>query len=191
LNKAFENWYKTVELKWILTGIAGYALTTFLGVYLIIKPQSSNYLKAVENQIGINETYINLLNLDIEKAISIVEAQLGELNLLKFRFKGRLFKNASLNSLTPVIDRYSVKAKMKVIKLESLDKTKFVKPNYEKLFMVLNLEGKYSNFLKLLKMLESHPEWLLVEDFTISPHEKGLNSKVELILSIIKEKGAA
>lgn len=188
MNKAVRNWFNTIELKWVLIGVAGYAMMIFIGLNFLVQPQSDNYLNAVENQAGINETYVNLINLDIETAITSVEAQHGKLNLLKFRFDSRLFKNTNLNLLTPVIDRYCVNAELKVLKLESLNETKFIPPKYQKIFIGVSLEGKYSNFLKLLNTLESHPEWILVEDFTITPVEKGSLSKIDLLLSVLKEK---
>lgn len=191
MNRAIKNWFETVELKWILIGVAGYALAIFIGLYFLIQPQYGKYLNAVEEQAGLNETYINLISLDIEAAIDSIEMQQGELELLKFRFNGRMLKDQSLNSLLPIIDRYCAKAKLKVLKLEPLSETKFVPPQYQKLFVAVSLKGKYSNFLKLLQALESNQEWLLIEDLTIIPADKGLLSKIDIILAVLKKRTAA
>ena len=191
MNRAIKNWVETVELKWILIGITGYAFAIFIGLYFLIQPQFDKYLNAVEKQTGLNETYINLISLDIEAAIDSVEMQRGELELLKFRFNGRMLKNQSLNSLLPIIDRYCAKSGLRVLKLEPLSETKFVPPQYQKLFIAVSLTGKYSNFLKLLQTLESNPEWLLIEELTITPADKGLLSKIDIILAVLKKRAAA
>ena len=191
MNRAIKNWVETVELKWILIGITGYAFAIFIGLYFLIQPQFDKYLNAVEKQTGLNETYINLISLDIEAAIDSVEMQRGELELLKFRFNGRMLKNQSLNSLLPIIDRYCAKSELRVLKLEPLSETKFVPPQYQKLFIAVSLTGKYSNFLKLLQTLESNPEWLLIEELTITPADKGLLSKIDIILAVLKKRAAA
>lgn len=188
---AIKNWIETIELKWILIGVAGYAFAIFIGIYFLIQPQFDKYLNAVEKQVGLNETYINLISLDIEAAINSIEMQQGELELLKFRFNSRMLKNQSLNSLLPIIDRYCAKSNLRVLKLEPLNETKLVPPQYQKLFVAVSLVGKYSNFLKLLQTLESNLEWLLIEDLTITPADKGLLSQIDFILAVLKKRTAA
>jgi Tfp pilus assembly protein PilO len=190
MRTAIKNWCKIIKLRWILISLAGYSATMFLVFYLIIQPQFQQYQEVIKKQEGLDETYINLISLDIEASIDTVERQLKDLETLKFEFQQRLLKEKNVNAILPIIDRYCSESHLKVIKLEPLNETAFLPPKYQKNFLGVVLTGKYTDFLRLLQKLESNPEWILIETLTITPLEKGAISRFDMVLTLLKEKDA-
>jgi Tfp pilus assembly protein PilO len=187
---AIKNWFKIIKLRWILISLVGYSAAMFSVFYLIIQPQFQHYQEVIKKQEGLDETYINLISLDIEASIDTVERQLKDLETLEYEFRQRLLKEKNVNAILPIIDRYCSESHLKVIKLEPLNKTAFLPPKYQKNFLGVTLTGKYTDFLRLLQKLESNPEWILIETLTITPLEKGAISRFDMVLSMLKEKDA-
>lgn len=191
MNAIVQNWIRSVSLKWILIGAFSYVVTIVASVYLLLNPQFRRYQEAVDKQVGLNDTYINLVSLDLQAAIDSTQADWEALNKLKSRFHGRLLGNKTVNAVLPVIDRYCTESRLKVEKLEPLNKTTFVSPGYQKQFIEASLKGGYSNFLRLLEKLEANPEWILVEKLKITRLGKSLQNKFDIVLAVLKEKGKA
>lgn len=190
MKTVIENWLKTITFKWILVGVLGYALTIIASVYFLLTPQFIRYQEAVDKQVGLNDTYINLVSLDIEAAIDSMKMDLEELKLLQSNFRNRLLKK-SINAVLPVIDRYCTESRLEVNKLEPMNKTTFLPPNYQKQFIESNLTGNYTSFLSFLKKLESNPEWILIEKLRITPSENRSRNYFHLVFSVLREKDKA
>ena len=191
MKETVKNWFDTVKVKWILVGILGYVFAVIFGIYSLIQPQFQRYQEAIDKQVGLDDTYINLISLDIEEAIRSTHDYVEDLKTLKSEFDRRLLKNKSVNSILPSIDRYCTQSKLKVEKLEPLNKSTFLPPKYQKHFVRIRLSGKYADFLNLLKKLESHPEWVLIEELTITPVGTGESGRYDLVFSVISEKEKA
>lgn len=188
MKEAARTWIEAVRVRWILAGGLGYLLALFAGISFLVAPEFERYRQVVDKQVGLNNTYINLISLDIEQAIRETESSLVALRKLESAFRSRLLDEKSVNSMLPVIDRYSTRSRMKVVKLEPLEKTVDLGTNYEKHLIRANLLGKYADFLTLLKKLEENPQWILIESLTVSPVEKGSVARFNVVFAVVEEK---
>ena len=190
MKSVIKNWIETITIKWIIVGFLGYTVVMIGGVYLLLNPQVKRYQEAVDKQVGLNDTYINLVSLDIEAAIDSMELDLEELQIIYSDFKKRLLQK-SVNTILPVIDRYCTESQLEVNKLEPLNKTTFIQPNYQKQFIEIALVGSYTNFLRFLKKLELNREWILIENLRITPLESTTQNRFSLVLAVLRERDKA
>lgn len=187
MKDALRNWIESVRMKWILAGGLGYLLALFAGISFLVGPEFERYREAVDKQVGLDDTYINLISLDIERAIRETESSVDALRKLESGFQSRLLGEKSLISLLPVIDRYCRQSRLKVARLEPLEETVDLGNGYQKHLVRANLLGKYADFLTLLKKLEAHPQWILIESMTVTALEEGSVGRFNTVLALVQE----
>ena len=188
MKKQFQFWLEAVQVKWIVTAIVIYFAFTGSSLQVLILPQGSRYDDAVLRQNQLAETYVDLVSLDIEKAIENLNTQLEELDSLEAIFKSRLLQSSRVNSIFPVIDKYCTSALLKVVTLEPMNQTKSLNRDYEAHLIRLSAIGRYPDFLKFLDSIEKHAEWILVDELSVKPLEKGDYGRYDMTLSIITAK---
>lgn len=170
MTRVMQDWKKAVPTPWFLVGLAVYVITIASLVYWLILPLQNHYEGLVAGQDELENTYINLIQLDIETAIDSVDEHVAHLSRLKADFEARLLQAANLNAMMPVLDNYASRAKLKVHTLEPLAKRQNISGGpYQKLYARVSLSGTYANFLKWLKILDEHEVWILIEKLTIEP----------------------
>jgi hypothetical protein len=193
MNEQLRLWVDSIKVRWIILGAIIYVGSVFLAAQLIIGPQYGRYYGAVEKQLEIDETYVNLLGLDIEKAVINIDLQLLELDSLRLVFENRLLKSDNVNSIFPIIDRYCTEANLKVVTIEAMNRTETVMQEWEKHLLRLTVLGKFTDYLWLLTLLEQHEEWILIESLNVSPLEEGGGyARMDMVMSVLvaKEKPA-
>ncbi len=189
MNRQFRFWIEAIKIRWIILGGIFYVGSVFLVAQMIIGPQYGRYYGAVEKQLEIDETYVNLLGLDIEVAVKNINNQLMELDSLKIVFENKLMKAASVNAIFPVIDRFCSEANLKVVTMESMNRSENVMQFWEKHLLRLSVLGKFPDFLWLLELMERHDEWILIESLTMAPLEQGTGfARFDMVLSVLSAK---
>ena len=148
-------------------------------------PLYSHYDELVQNRDGLENSYVNLIQMDIETAIDSVEHHMDLLHTYQSRFENRLLHDANLNALMPVLDGYCSNAGLKVLSLEPLNRKEKV-GEYTKLFASVTMRGTYPEFLTWLKKLEDNPQWLLIERLVISPLDKTDEQQFSVDLSVLQ-----
>ena len=169
MKNQFQFWLEAIQVKWLATAIVIYFAFTGSSLQVLILPESQRYDEAVLRQNQLAETYVDLVSLDIERAIENLNTQLHELDSLEGIFTSRLLQNTRINSIYPVIDKYCTTSLLKVVLLQPMNKTKALGKKYESNLIQLSAIGRYPDFLKFLDMLEKHSEWILIEDMSIKP----------------------
>ncbi len=159
-----------------------------LSSLLVLKPPMRKYSDILEKQVGLDDTYVNLIAFDVESAIDMIEKDLEDLRRLSSDFDDRLLRERSHDSILATIKGYCSRTKLRVSELQFTDKTIRVHPGYEKRILQVTLQGKFSDFLKFLEKLESNPEWILIENFTVLQPERSSATKFDLALSLLTEK---
>lgn len=185
MNKQLRYWVDAIKIRYVILGAIVYIGSVFLIAQLIIQPQYGRYHGAVEKQLEIDETYVNLLGLDIEDAVRNINGQLAELDSLEIKFEEKLLKNKRINAVFPVLDRFCTESQLKVVTLEPLNRAERVGAEYEKHLIRLSVLGKFPDFLGLLDLMESHREWILIETISIAPLEQGNYARFDLVLSVL------
>lgn len=188
MKKQFQFWLEAVQVKWLVTAIVIYFAFTGSSLQVLILPQGSRYDDAVLRQNQLAETYVDLVSLDIEKAIINLNTQLEELDSLEGVFKSRLLGSSRINSIFPVIDKYCTAALMKVITLEPMNQTRSLGQEYEAHLIRLSVIGRYPDYLKFLNALEKHEEWIIIDEMSVKPLENENYGRYDLTLSVITTK---
>ena len=188
MKKQFQFWLEAVQVKWLVTAIVIYFAFTGSSLQVLILPQGSRYDDAVLRQNQLAETYVDLVSLDIEKAIINLNTQLEELDTLESVFKSRLLQSDRINSIFPVIDKYCTSTLLKVITLEPMNQTRALGKDYEAHLIRLSAIGRYPDYLKFLNALEKHEEWILIDEMSVKPLENENYGRYDLTLSVITAK---
>jgi len=188
MKKQFQFWLEAIQVKWLVTAIVVYFAFTGSSLQVLILPQGSRYDEAVLRQNQLAETYVDLVSLDIEKAIENLNSQLEELDSLESIFKTRLLQNTRINSIFPVIDRYCTTTLLKVVTLEPMNQVQSLSKDYESHLIRLSAIGRYPDFLKFLNTMEKHDEWILINEMSVKPLENGNYGRYDMTLSVITEK---
>ncbi len=188
MNRQLKYWLEAIQIRWVIVGAILYLASALLLARLLIQPQYGRYHGAVSKQLEIDETYVDLIGLDVEDAVKNINHQLEELDSLKVQFEGKLLKSQRINSIFPTIDRFCTLHQLKVITLEPMNRSEQVGPDYEKHLLRLSALGKYADFLLLLDELENHTEWVLVESMNISPLENGTFARFDVVFSVLSQK---
>lgn len=190
MRKIIQDWKNAVTMHWFLAGMGVYLIAVVVLAYWFITPLRAQYTELIDNRDGLENTYINLIQLDIETAINGVDHQLEELETYRKQFESRLLKESNLNGLMPVLDAYCTSSHLKVQMLEPLNKVQDVGKEYQKLFAQVRLIGTYTDFLGLLKKLEAHPQWILIEKLTLEPTDKPDLQIFAVELSVLRDRSA-
>ncbi|MCF7798021.1 MAG: hypothetical protein K9N11_08795 [Lentisphaeria bacterium] len=170
MSRVIQDWKKAVTLPWFLVGLVVYAGTVAALIYWLILPLQKHYTTLIDGQDDLENTYINLIQLDIETAIDSIDQHVAHLNQLKDNFEKRLLREPNLNALMPVLDNSATRAKLAVSTLEPLNKRQNLAGGpYQKLYARVSLSGTYANFLKWLKILDEYEVWFLIEKLNIEP----------------------
>ena len=191
MNAQVKIWLEAVKVRWLILGAILYLGSAFLMAQILISPQSNRYYGAVDKQLEIDETYVNLIGLDIEAAVQNINNQLEELDSLEANFERRLLKSQRINSIFPIIDRACTQNLLKVVTLEPVNRSEMVGSHYEKHLLRLTVLGKFSDFLNFLSNMESHDEWVLIEWLSVEPLESGTFARFNLVLSVLTVKEQA
>lgn len=184
----FRLWIRILRPRWLIIALSGYLAVMGLSSLLVLKPPMRKYNEILEKQVGLDDTYVNLIAFDVESAIDIIERDLEGLRRLSSDFDSRLLRERSYDSILATIKGYCSRTKLRVSELQSTDQTIRLHPGYEKRILRVTLQGKFSDFLKFLEKLESNPEWILIENFTIVQPERLSVTKFDLALSLLTEK---
>jgi Tfp pilus assembly protein PilO len=185
VKKQFQFWLEAIQLKWLVVAVVVYFALTGSSLQVLILPESQRYDEAVLRQNQLAETYVDLVSLDIERAIENLNIQLEELDSLEGVFHSRLLQNKRINAIFPVIDKYCSTSLLKVITLEPMNKSKKLNPKYESHLIRLSTIGRYPDFLNFLMLLEKHKEWILIDDLALKPLERIDYARYDLTLSVI------
>jgi len=188
MKKKFQFWVEAIQMKYLVAAIVIYFAFTGSSLQVLILPESQRYDEAVLRQNQLAETYIDLVSLDIERAIENLNVQLHELDSLEQVFHSRLLQNTRINSIFPVIDKYCTSSLLKVITLEPVNKFNTLQNKYEAHLIRLSTIGRFPDFLKFLDILEKHSEWILIEDMSVKPLERGDYGRYDLTLSVLVAK---
>jgi len=188
MKKKFQFWIEAIQMKYLVSAIVIYFAFTGSSLQVLILPESQRYDEAVLRQNQLAETYVDLVSLDIERAIENLNIQLEELDSLEGVFIGRLLGNARVNSIFPILDKYCTTSLLKVVTLEPVNKFNTIQNQYEAHLIRLSTIGRYPDFLKFLNLLEKNKEWILIEDMGIKPLERGDYGRYDLTLSVLVEK---
>ncbi|MEA3287319.1 MAG: hypothetical protein U9Q77_08080 [Candidatus Marinimicrobia bacterium] len=185
MKKQLQFWVEAVQMKWVVTSIVLYFAFTGSSLQVLILPESQRYDEAVLRQNQLAETYIDLVSLDIEMAITNLNVQLGELDSLEGVFKSRLLQNTRVNAIFPVIDKFCTTALLKVITLEPMNKFRNIGKDYQSHLIRLSMIGRFPDFLGFLDLLENHTEWILIDNMSIKPLDRKSFARYDLILSVL------
>lgn len=185
MKKQFQFWLEAIQLKWLVVAIVVYFALTGSSLQVLILPESQRYDEAVLRQNQLAETYVDLVSLDIERAIENLDIQLEELDSLEDVFHTRLLQNKRINAIFPVIDKYCSTSLLKVITLEPMNKSKKLAEKYESHLIRLSCIGRYPDFLNFLMLLEKHKEWILIDGMALKPLERKDYARYDLTLSVI------
>jgi hypothetical protein len=185
MKKQFQYWIEAVQVKWVVTSIVIYFAFTGSSLQVLILPESQRYDEAVLRQNQLAETYIDLVSLDIEMAITNLNIQLGELDSLERVFKSRLLQNTRVNAIFPVIDKFCTASVLKVITLEPMNKFRNIGKDYQSHLIRLSMIGRFPDFLGFLDLLEKHTEWILIDDMSIKPLDRKTFARYDLTLSVM------
>ena len=188
MKKQFQFWLEAIQVKWLATAIVIYFAFAGSSLQMLILPESQRYDEAVLRQNQLAETYVDLVSLDIERAIANLNMQLQQLDSLEDIFKSRLLKSSRVNSIFPVIDKYCTSNLLKVITLEPVNKTRSLSNRYKAHLIRLSAIGRYKDFLKFLDALEKNTEWILIDDLSIKPLEKADYGRYDLTMSVLVAK---
>jgi len=188
MKKQFQFWVEAIQMKWLVAAIAIYLAFTGSSLQVLILPESQRYDEAVLRQNQLADTYIDLVSLDIEKAIENLNLQLEELDSIETIFKSRLLQSTRINAIFPVIDKFCTSALLKVITLEPMNKFKNVGKKYQSHLIRLSMIGRYPDFLNFLGLLESHSEWILIDELEMKPLDRKDYGRYDLILSVLVAK---
>ncbi|MCF7808069.1 MAG: hypothetical protein K9M49_06635 [Candidatus Marinimicrobia bacterium] len=188
MKRQFQFWLEAIQVKWLVTAIVIYFAFTGSSLQVLILPQESRYDEAVLRQNQLAETYVDLVSLDIEKAIINLNTQLEELDSLETVFKSRLLQSSRVNAIFPVIDRYCTSTLLKVITLEPMNQTRSLDKDYQAHLIRLSAIGRYPDFLKFLGVLEKHKEWILIDEMSVKPLENENYGRYDLTISVITAK---
>ena len=185
MKKKFQYWLEAIQVKWLITAIVLYFGIAGSSLQVLILPESTRYDQAVQRQNKLAETYIDLVNLDIEKAIENLNIQLEELDSLETVFKSRLLQSKRVNAIFPVIDKFCTASLLKVITLEPMNKFKNINKHYQSHLIRLSMIGRFPDFLRFLDRLEHHQEWILIDDLVIKPLDRKDYGRYDLTLSVL------
>ncbi len=188
MKKQFQFWVEAIQMKWLITAIVVYFAFTGSSLQVLILPESQRYDEAVLRQDQLAETYIDLVSLDIEKAIENLNIQLEELDSIEAVFESRLLQNTRVNAIFPVIDKFCTTSLLKVVTLEPMNKFKNVGKKYQSHLIRLSMIGRFPDFLEFLNLLENHSEWILIDDLVIKPLDRKDYGRYDLTLSVLVAK---
>lgn len=185
MKNQFQFWIEAIQMKWLVTAIVIYFAFTGSSLQVLILPENQRYDEAVLRQNQLAETYVDLVSLDIEMAIENLNTQLIELDSLEGVFKARLLQSTRVNSIFPVIDKYCTSALLKVLTLEPMNKFTNIGSEYQSHMIRLSTIGRYPDFLHFLDMLEKHSEWILIDNLSLKPLDRGDYGRYDLTLSVL------
>ncbi len=185
MKKQFQFWLEAIQMKWLVTAIVIYFAFTGSSLQVLILPESQRYDEAVLRQNQLAETYIDLVSLDIEMAINNLNTQLEELDSLESVFENRLLQSTRVNAIFPVLDKFCTQSLLKVVTLEPMNKFNNIGKKYQAHLIRLSMIGKFPDFLKFLDVLESHKEWILIDDMIVKPLERNDYARYDLTLSVL------
>lgn len=192
MSRVIQDWKKAITLPWFLIGLVVYAGTVAALIFWLILPLQNHYETLVNGQDELENTYINLIQLDIETAIDSIDQHVAALNQLKENFEARLLQEPNLNALMPVLDNSAARAKLRVSALEPLNKRQNLSGGpYEKLFVRVSLSGTYTDFLKWLKILDENDVWILIEKLNIEPTRTTDIHAFTVELGVLRSKATA
>ena len=186
-----HDWWRSVPKLWFWVGGGLYLLSMILVSYWLLVPLKGDYEELVGNQAGLENTYINLIQLDIETAIDSVDQHISRLSSMQQEFEHRLLKESNLNALMPVLDNYCTRSGLVVQTLEPLNRRQAVGHQYQKLYARVTLTGTFPHFLKWLKQLEANPEWILIEKLTIEPTNEPDQQYFDVELGVLRDRTTA
>lgn len=185
MKKQFQFWLEAVQVKWLVSAIVIYFAFTGSSLQVLILPENQRYDEAVLRQNQLAETYVDLVSLDIERAIENLDIQLEELDSLELVFKSRLLQSKRINAIFPVIDKICSVTLMKVITLEPMNKSKKLDRKYEAHLIRLSTIGRFPDFLGFLTQLEKHSEWILIDGISVKPLERNDYGRFDMTLSVL------
>ncbi|MCF7824778.1 MAG: hypothetical protein K9N35_11480 [Candidatus Marinimicrobia bacterium] len=188
MKNQFQFWLEAIQMKYLVAAIVIYFAFTGSSLQVLILPESQRYDEAVLRQNQLAETYVDLVSLDIERAIENLNIQLAELDSLEKIFTSRLLQSSRINSIFPIIDKYCTASLLKVVTLEPVNKFNTIQNEFEAHLIRLSTIGRYPDFLKFLNLLEDHAEWILINDLSVKPLERGDYGRYDLTLSVLVPK---
>lgn len=189
MRRQFQFWLEAIQIKWVVTAIVIYFAFTGSSLQVLILPESERYDEAVLRQNQLAETYVDLVSLDIERAIKNLNTQLEELDSLETIFESRLLQSRRINAIFPTIDKYCTTSLLKVVTLEAMNKVRSLNNEYEAHQIRLSTIGRYPDFLKFLDRIEKHKEWILVEELSLKPLEQKDYGRYDMTLAVLVAKG--
>lgn len=182
------SWVRVLDPKRLILAVSGYLVVIVLGAFILLKPQTDRYQKSMDQQFALDDTYVNLLTFDIESAIEIINGDLNDLKTIKTNFENRVLRDKSPSSMMDIIKRYCSQTKLKVNELQIIEKTITLPNGYKKHFMRVRVQGRYTDFLKFLKLLDVNPEWILVENLVVRRLPGWSVNKFDLDLSLVTQE---
>ena len=188
MRKILEDWKNAVTVHWFLAGMGIYLIAVAVLAYWFLAPLRSQYTELIDNRESLENTYINLIQLDIEESIRSVDHILEKLETYQNQFDARLLQEPNLNALMPVLDGYCTSSHLKVLTLEPLNKVQEVTKDYQKLYAQLRLTGRYVDFLDWFKKLEGHPQWILIEKLSIEPTDLPEIQNFTVEISVLRDR---
>ena len=189
--KIIKNWIGTITLKWILICVIEYLLVVFISIFIFIRPQLNQYHEVVNKKAELIDIHVDLMGFNVKEAIDDIEIQIEELKELESIFQERLMKDKNINSIMPIINNYCSKLGFEISRLTPLDDIIPIPPKYKKQYIGVNLQGNYTNFLRLLLQFESNPEWLVIENLLITPTDTKSIVEFDFVIAVLQEKQAA
>lgn len=186
MNSALKNWITAIQLRWFLLGACVYSLLVMGLIYGFIMPYRRQYDQTVTRQASIDETYINLVSLDLETALDSTRLQIERLSAVRDQFTVRLTPAPEFNSLIPRIDQYCQESGLDVLRVEPLPRDEVWNKTYTRRFIKLAVSGSLPAFQTFLKILESHPTWVLVDKLAVVPGQ-GTEHRFDLVLYIVQK----
>lgn len=182
-----KDWFDAVNVKWFFLGILVYSGILSLLIYGFIGPNRTRYDESLKNQSAINDMYINLIGIDIDASLNEVNQQIAEYKTLENKFRSRIFDASETKTIIPQLDQLLRSANLKVTQLVPNDSEKKLKGKHRKKFIATTVTGQFDDLLDFVRIIETHPKWLLLESIRITPAGKDEQLRTSMLISYIYE----
>ncbi len=187
MKSTLKYWFETIGLLRFFLAFLFYAGSLVAGITFIMVPQGEAYNNSVTLKMDLDNTYLNLQDLDVESAEEAIRTSIEDLSTIKQQFEERLFTGSNINRVLPDIDKMCSQLSLSVTRLEPLDLNIPYESSYTKNHIGLSVKGQFSNFLKLLGGFETYKNWIVIDEFSIQPIPKSRETQFDLTLSIISK----
>ncbi len=169
--------YKNIfKLHWLLIAIFIYSVAIAFGNFFIIKPQLKTYKDLRVKKENLDNIYLKIRSIDIERALNNLNAKLEKCQSLEKSFESHIVEKKHLSVVLSELNWIVEKSGLKLNSIDPMHEAGKILGKFRKQPISIRFQGSYPNFLSFLNNLEQSRYWLLIDSYSISHRSKDISN---------------